>query len=88
MRCAHDDTSTRQAFTNIIIGIAYEIQGNSVRQECRKTLACCAIELNVNRVVWQTSMAITLGDFTGEHCTNRTVHVLHGNNKGHFLTAL
>ena len=47
-----------------------------------------AIQLNMDSVIRQTGMAITLSDFTREHCANSTVDVLHRNNEGDFLTTL
>src|SRR5262249_34885923 len=54
---AHDDASAREALSDIIIGIADELEGEAARHESAKTLPGRAFEMHGNGRFRQAGMA-------------------------------
>ena len=70
---AHDDASARQALADIVVGIAFELEGHAVREPA-EALAGGAGE-HVDGVVGQPFVAVALGDLAREHGAGGAVDV-------------
>jgi len=81
----HDDTTARQTLADIIVTFANQIQGNTMCEESASRLACGTLQLDVDRVVRQTFVAVFLRDLTRQHRANGTVDVFDGRNERDFF---
>ena len=63
---AHDDASARESLADVVVGVAFELEGHAARA-MRRSLAGGAGELHVDGVVGQPFVAVALGDLAGEH---------------------
>src|SRR5439155_22022606 len=70
-----DDASTRESFTDVIIGRALQFEGDAVREECTKALPRDAVESDMNRVRWEPRVAVAPRDVPRQHRPDRTVRV-------------
>ena len=64
---------TAQALAHVIVGLPGQLHRHTTRQKSGKTLARRSAELDVDGVLRQARMAVSLGDFTGQHGTGRTI---------------
>ncbi len=85
---AHHNAAARQAFADVVIGFAHQVQRNAVRQKRAKALSGRAVALNVNGVVRQPLVAILAGHHAREHGADGAIAVAYRRNEGHFFTAL
>mmetsp|Transcript_31062 Transcript_31062/g.56348 ORF Transcript_31062/g.56348 Transcript_31062/m.56348 type:complete len:205 (+) Transcript_31062:268-882(+) len=69
------DLSSREALSSVIIRITFHRYSNSFCKGKCKRLACMTLHLNLDRVIRQAFLSITLGDFIGEHGTTCTVQI-------------
>src|SRR5262249_60328014 len=83
-----DDAATRQPLADIIVGVAFELEGHAAREPGPETLAGGAGEPHVDGVVGQPFVAITLGDFAREHGADGAVSVLDGRHDSHRRAAI
>ena len=79
---AHHDPATAQALAGVIIGVTNQVQGDAACQECTKRLATGALQLNANAVVRQP-LGVHRRHGTGQHGTDRAVHVARHFNELH-----
>ena len=77
VRRTHDHAAARQALAHVVVAVAHQVQRDAMRQERAERLAGRALHLHVDRVIGQTLVAITLGDFSREHRADRAVDVAH-----------
>lgn len=65
LRCrAHDDAATRQALADVIVTLANQVDGDSLRQEGTKALSGGPAQLDLDGVVRQSSVTVLLSDAT------------------------
>jgi hypothetical protein len=57
-----DQTTARQALTNIIVGITLELKGDTRSKESTEGLTSGALDINMDSVHGQSSLAVSLGD--------------------------
>ncbi len=74
-RRVDDDAAAGEAFADVIVGIAFEFEGDAVGEEGAEALAGGAGELEVDGVVGQAGRAVAAGDFAAEHGADGAVHV-------------
>ena len=75
-RRRYDDLATRQAFAEVIVGIAFQGQCQAMGDEGAETLAGRTDEGQDNRVFSQTFFAVALGDFTAQDGPGDAVRIL------------
>src|SRR3546814_16212771 len=76
LRRFDDDTTTRHALADEIIGVAFELQMQTTRVPDTETLACGAAHLDRDRLVGHAEVAPTPRNLAGQPCTDRTMTVL------------
>src|SRR5690242_10899549 len=79
---AHDESTARKSFTDVVVGFALQLERESVRGERAEALTRRASEAERDGVVWQPFVSVALCDFPGECRTDCTVRV--GDRKGCF----
>ncbi len=62
-----DDAPTRQALADIVVGFAFQFEGDAARQPGAEALPGGAGQPHVNSTVRQSLMAVTLGDLARQH---------------------
>ena len=77
-----------QALAEIIIGIAFELQGHALGNERAQALTGTAVELQMDGVFRQPGGAVLLGDFTADNRADHAVHVDDRQFGRHFFAAL
>ena len=70
-----DDAAARQALADIVVGVAFELEGDAAREQRAEALAGGAGELDVDGVVRQAGVAVALGDLAREHGAGGAVGV-------------
>ena len=71
-----DEAPSRQTLADVVVGLAFEFERHAVGHPGPEALACRALELDVDRPVRQTLVAVTLGDHARQHGAGRSVRVL------------
>src|SRR4029077_13268410 len=71
----HHDSAPREALPDIVVGFSLERKRNSLGEERSQALTSRTREVNANRIVGQSSGAITACDFTAEHASDGAVNV-------------
>src|SRR5690606_23494750 len=69
------DTTTGHAFTDIVIGIAFQTDMQATSIPDTQRLARSTIQVNFHRMGFHAQVAITFSNFTRQACANRTVTV-------------
>ena len=72
---AHDDAAAREALADIVVGVAFELEGHAVREPGAEALPGGAGELHVDGAVGQPLVAVALGDLAREHGAGGAVGV-------------
>src|SRR5262245_42998184 len=75
LRRTDDDSSARQSLTDIVVGIAREIEGNAVSEECAEALTRHAAQIDSDRIVGKASMTIALGNLSRQHGAHSSIDV-------------
>jgi len=70
-----DQSTTRQALADIIVGITLKLECNTRSEESTERLTSGALDINMDSVHRQSSLTISLGDVVGEGGTHRSVSV-------------
>ena len=70
-----DDAPARQALADIVVGIAFELEGDAAREPGAEALPGGAGEAHVDGVVRQAVMAVALGDLARQHAAGGAVGV-------------
>src|SRR5262249_27490746 len=73
---ADNEAAAREALADIVVGVAYEIEGYPARQPGTEALAGGAGELDVDGVIGQAFVAVALGHLAGQHRAGGAVGVL------------
>mmetsp|Transcript_13699 Transcript_13699/g.24448 ORF Transcript_13699/g.24448 Transcript_13699/m.24448 type:complete len:266 (+) Transcript_13699:212-1009(+) len=84
----HNDTATRKTFANPVICVAFDLQRYTGSQDKAKRLACATIQLDMDRIIREPCSTILGSNFVREHCTNRSVQVVHGSLIVNFATVV
>src|SRR3546814_18650815 len=71
LRRFDDDTTTRHALADEIIGVAFELQMQTTRVPDTETLACGAAHIARARLVGHSEVAPTPRNLAGQPCTPR-----------------
>src|SRR5262249_42160341 len=74
-RRVDDDASAREALADVVVGLAFQLEGNAARKPRAETLAGGADELHVNRIVREPGVAVDFGDLAGKHGAGGAVGV-------------
>ena len=74
-RLAHDDPAARQAFSDVVVGVADQFQADATGQESSEALAGRAGEPDADGLVGQSLVAIAPGHFTRQHRADRAVEI-------------
>src|SRR5262249_12698422 len=74
-RWKHDETSTRQAFTEVVVRIALERETDALRQESAEALTGRTREPNFDRVCRQAVETITPCDFASKNRPDRAIRI-------------
>ena len=74
-RRTHCQQAARHAFTDIVVGIAGQIQLHAARVPHAEALACGTAEVRFNRVRCQPLIAMRLSDIARQRCADGTVGV-------------
>ena len=70
LRRVEDDLAAGEAFTNVVVGVAFQFEGHPARDKGAKTLAGRAMKVQMNRVFRQTLRSKTSGDLTAKNRAN------------------
>jgi hypothetical protein len=70
-----DDAAAGQALADIVVGFAFELEGDAAREPGAEALAGGALEADVDGVVGQAGMAVALGDLARQHRAGGAVDV-------------
>jgi hypothetical protein len=73
-RWVEDDFTAAESFADVVVGIAFEFEGDSFGDECAKALSGTALEVEVNGVFGE-SVPVFFGDFVTEDGTDGAVDV-------------
>ena len=73
----HDHSPARQPLPEPVVGVPLERHGDAVRHKRPETLAARPREGDSNRILRQTSPAISLGDLVAKHRADRAIAVAH-----------
>ena len=76
MRGRDDDPAAGQIFAHVVVGFAKEPDGDAMSEEGAEALAACAAGVDVDGVVREPHVAVTLGDSAGGHGPHGAVGVL------------
>ena len=76
---------TAQALAHVIVRLPSQLHRHTMRQKGGKALPRCSAELDVDGVLRQARMTVSLGDFTGQHGTRRTIQISNRRFDVHFL---
>src|SRR5207248_8276007 len=71
-----DDAATGKALADIVVGLAFEIEGDAARQPRAERLARGALEVDLNSVVLQPGVAVDLRHRAGQHRAGGTVGIV------------
>jgi hypothetical protein len=74
-RWVHNQTTTRETFAYIIVGIAFKLKCDTRRKEGTERLASRSANVGVDRILWQTGFTISLADVVGQSCTKSTIGI-------------
>src|SRR5689334_10881540 len=74
-RRLHRDAPTRQTLTAVIVGVPDMIERHALGEECAKALPGGTREADVDGVVRQPGMAVTLYDMPRQHRPDRAVNI-------------
>ncbi|KAI6759055.1 hypothetical protein HG531_013816 [Fusarium graminearum] len=70
-----DQSTTRQALADVIVGITLKLKCDTRSEESTERLASRALDINMNSVHGQSSLAVSLGNVVREGGTHRSVSV-------------
>jgi hypothetical protein len=70
-----DQTTTRQALADVIVGITLKLKSDTRSKESTERLTSGALDVNMDGVHRQSGLAISLGDMVREGSTHRSVSV-------------
>ncbi len=62
-----DDAPAREPLAGVIVGLAFELEGDAAREPGAEALARGALEFHVDGAVGQPFVAVDLGDLAREH---------------------
>ncbi len=79
----HDDPPAGETLADIVVGVAFELEGHAAREPGTETLAGRAGELHMDGAVRQPGMAIALRDLAREHRAGGAVGVPNGGDDAH-----
>ena len=85
---ADDDAAAREALADIIVGVAFELEGHAAREPGAEALTGCAGQLDVDRAVGKSLVAVALGDLAGQHGARSAVGVADRGDDPHLLAAV
>src|SRR5690606_36496179 len=88
IRRADDQAAAGEALAHVVIGFAHQIERDAVRQESPEALPRRAVELNVDRVVGQTFVAVAAGNFARQHGADAAVSVAYRHDERDLVAAL
>ncbi|MNI68812.1 hypothetical protein D3C73_1245250 [compost metagenome] len=71
-----------QSFTDIVIGVTFDRNGDALRYECAKTLSGRAREVQSDRIIRQTCCAVFARQLAAQNRTDGAVDI--GNRQGGF----
>ena len=77
-----DDAATREAFSEIVVGVAFKLERDALRNECAEALAGRSAELEVERAVRQSCGSEPARDCAAQHSANCAVDVADGEAGG------
>ena len=76
---ADDDAAAGQALADVVVAFAFKLEGDAAREPGAEALPGGAGQPHVDGAVGQAGVAVTLGDFAGQHGAGGAVGVLdHG----------
>ena len=87
-RRPHHDAAAGQALADIVVGLAFELEGDAAREERAEALAGGALEAHHDGVVRQAVVAVALGDLAGQHGAGGAVGVPDRQTHSHRRAAL
>ena len=87
-RRAHDHAATREAFADIVVGIAGQVERDPVRQERAEALPGDPGQAHVDGIVGQPAVTEAARDFAGKHRANGAVAILDRPLDSHCVLAL
>ena len=87
-RRAHDDAAAREALADIVVAFAFEFERDALGEPGAETLPGGAGQLDVDGVVRQAAMAVTLGDLARQHRAGGAVGVLDRRDDAHRRAAI
>src|SRR5947208_9564453 len=64
LRRIHDQPATGESFANVVIGIALERHRHALSEKCAEALAGGTVELDANRIVWQSVRSVAPRDLS------------------------
>ena len=70
-----DEFCAGEAFTEVVVGIADDAEGDPFRAESAEALSSRAGRMNGDPVFGQAALAVAFGNFVAEHGTDRAVDV-------------
>src|SRR5262249_33033126 len=70
-----NDFTAREALADVIVGVAFELEGHAARKPSAETLARGAGEPDVDRVGRTALVRVAFGDLAGEHRARRPVRI-------------
>ena len=82
------DAPSRESLAEVVIGFAFQTNVQTLHSEGTERLSCRALELNLDGAIWQSFLAIFLGNRTRQHRAHGSIRVLDGVVEGHFLLVL
>ncbi len=77
-----DDAAAGEAFAQIVVGVAFKLERDALRNECAEALAGRSAEFEVDGAVGQAGGAVTARDFAAQHGAHGAVHVANGEAGG------
>ena len=77
-----DDAAAGEPFAEIVVGVAFKLERDALRNECAEALAGRAAELEVERAVGQSRGTEAARDGAAQHGADGAVHVANGEARG------
>ena len=82
------DASAAESLAEIVVGFTFQTNVQTFHGEGTERLSCRALELDLDSALWQSFLAIFLGNRTRQHRAHGSIRVLDGVVEGHFLLVL
>ena len=82
------ELAAREAFAEVIVGVAFKVEGHAPGHERPETLAGTAVEVNPDGVLGQTLRPPAAGDFAADDGADHAMHVPDRQVGPHLLFAL